>query len=79
MKRIVIAGLLLAWSTNMAAADHVNVLWRDMIRTHGQKRPDDIGNANVERCNLHFGDVRTLTVPKAYRKCMTDQGTGLSP
>jgi hypothetical protein len=74
MKRIIIAGLLLAWSTNMAAADHVSVVWYDTIRTHGQKRPDDIGDANVERCNLQFGDVRSMTIPKAYRKCMTDQG-----
>lgn len=74
MKRIIIARLLLAWSTNMAAADHVSVVWYDTIRTHGQKRPDDIGNANVERCNLQFGDVQSMTIPKAYRKCMTDQG-----
>jgi hypothetical protein len=74
MKRTIIAGLLLVCTANMAAADHVSVVWYDTIRTHGQKRPDDVGTANVERCNLQFGDVRSMTIPKAYRKCMTDRG-----
>lgn len=73
MKRILVISALLALSAGQASADHMVYTFHDMIRPHGHRRPDAVGEAAAQQCDATFG-IQYLSASADYRQCMRSLG-----
>jgi hypothetical protein len=75
MKRVcIIAGLLVCSLSQAYATTHAEMVYRDIIRPHGHKRSDAIGNASLDFCYRQTGDSRSAADTEAFKSCMLTRG-----
>jgi hypothetical protein len=75
MKRaLVIAGLLACSLSQAYAITHAEMVYRDIIRPHGHKRSDAIGNSSLDFCYRQTGESRYGADTEVFKSCMLTRG-----
>jgi hypothetical protein len=56
------------------ATTHAEMVYRDIIRPHGHKRSDAIGNSSLDFCYRQTGESRYGADTEVFNSCMLTRG-----